>query len=760
MLPKNSRWEFELTGIVQGIGLRPKLAQIAHQFNLTGFCQNLSDRVRLQWQGPLEQLQLALTQLNTFLTPFQQPVSPPSILALSYKENDFNILTSKGKADPKGTLTPDLATCSRCLSEFRDPQNRRYQYPLISCAQCGPRLTICHHLPFDRCHTSMQAFPMCVHCLQEYTDPFDRRYHAQTTSCPKCGPAMSFQPANGPSVTDVHTAIEHAVKQLMQGKILCVKGIGGFHLWVKANDSKAIARLRTIKQRPSKPLALMVPSLEHAKALCHLDPMEQSALQAYSAPIVIAARRVNASLSIAKEVAFSSSRLGLMLPYTALHYTLLEQLAMPVVATSANIHQEGLIYDDTIIENTFFTLSDGLLTHNRPIVHPMEDSVVQKVAGQMRTVRLGRGLLPLQMTRCRLPSPTLALGGAHKNHVAYWENNTVSLSGYFGDLDHLENYRRFDDFVQKRLSDSHSIRMVKDCHPGYPQHHFKGQSIYHHLAHVFSVVEEHQLSPPLMGIAWDGFGLGIHNAFWGAEAFQVHHTGWDHWATLSPIPLIGGEQAFKAPKRIAFALLHALDLSPSSISQWHTLFDAQEERLFSKMIQQSVHCPECSSMGRLFDGIGALLGGPLHNHFEGECALFLEHLAEQGAHMGDALEYPVKVETTAYPYVIEWKPMLVKLIDALLSGTPHSTLAWAFHHWCAQTIAHLVDIQSPRILVLSGGVFQNKVLTELCLKGLSSRSVKVFLNEKIPCHDGGLAFGQLGKVHYDHRLALEARRCV
>lgn len=750
--------EVQLTiqGVAQGIGLRPRLSQIANQHDLKGICYNTADAVICHWQGAVQSLDKAENELVAYLGLYSHANYSKKLIKTQNPYHSFEIKRSQGHLGNPGILAPDLKTCSLCIAESQDPTNRRYQYPFINCAQCGPRYSITLDVPFDRSQTSMQPFDMCKACLQEYQSPVDRRFHAQTISCWSCGPTLYLSSTKGQQASQ-WDAITQTIEQLNQGKIIAIKGIGGYHLCCLASDSRAISQLRRLKSRPDQPFAIMVKDLAQAELYCTLCPKERDALVHASAPILVAMAKPQAKIS--ELVSFQMSTMGVMLAYTNLHHLLIAQTG-PLVATSANAKGEPIFYQDSD-NHQLLNFCDYILWHNRAIVNPEEDSIQRLIANEIRTIRLGRGLAPIQLD-VENASPKLGMGGQLKNQVTLFKDSKAIISPFIGDLGSVEALNRQQRHIQKLLDYAPTATVIGDQHPlTNGQAYTPNEQIYHHHAHIFAVIAEYQLTLPVTGFAWDGFGVGKHRRLLGSEAFKVSLDTIEHVATLYPMPLIGGETAFKEPRRIALGLLYTV-YGHSFISRLpkHIKDDFTKHELdtFIFMLEHKINCPPCHSMGRLFDGVSYLLHGPSHISYEGQAAIYLEQLAKQSLTQANTLPIKALMNTDVTldaKTLIDWRPM----IDCLCQQREYRG-SYDFHNWCAQWVQEIARLSSHTNVVISGGVFQNKLLTELCFEKLAKDGFQVYTNKMVPTNDGGLSLGQCQAHLYFQAQQQKSHICV
>ncbi|MFI4937663.1 MAG: carbamoyltransferase HypF [Candidatus Berkiellales bacterium] len=740
------RWCLLLSGVVQGIGLRPLLFRLSQTYHLTGWVQNTQKNVTLLWQGKKSDLQLAVDELQSQLSIYGAIKFIKQQRKLK-KEATFKIQKSRGTSSCHSLISPDIALCHHCLTELTDPNNRRYHYPLMSCAHCGPRYTITQALPYDRHHTSMRSFKLCLDCHEEYCNPLDRRFHAQTISCWQCGPELWLSNHDSTVIAKQKEAIVTTAQALLSGKIVAVKGIGGFHLMALASHRQALEKLRLRKHRPHKPFALMVKNSVQALALCEISALEMDALTSFSAPIVLLKKKRIPETIISDQVAPSQSHLGIMLAYAPLHHLLLDATNTPLVATSANRHGEPLCYDNYEALNDLKEIADLWLCHNRDIVRPLEDSIVQSNHGKMQFIRRARGFIPFTLPAPFTQQSTLGLGGHLKNTLACYHQDKIYLSPFIGDLTSKKSMLRFQQELNHWLK-LEPTTVIGDLHPHYGSNTYHPHHlVQHHQAHLFAVMAEHQISPPALGFAWDGIGLGSDDKLWGGETFLMLNKKVEHIATLFAFALPGGEMAIKEPRRMAASLLYELygdkiwEMAPFLCQH----FSLAEQRIILQLFMQKQNMI-CTSMGRLFDGIACLLGAMPKMSFEAQAAMYLEQLATQS--VTQECPYPIKLFSDHNKLIIDWRPMLISLVEELTQGQDKSNIAKQFHLWCAKVMVQIADQFNYRQIILSGGVFQNKLLNEIALNCLLQQEYQVYCSEQIPPNDAGLSVGQVYATRY------------
>jgi len=735
-----------LQGLVQGIGFRPFVFRLAKQHQQLGYVTNSHSGVTLVIQGLATQQQQFLTDLQEKLPPLadiQQLTIQTQALSIF---NDFQIQDSHLTGAATAFVLPDISPCSNCIEELFNPNSRFYRYPFISCCLCGPRYSIIRHRPYDRSHTSMNVFTPCPECLDEYRNPENRRFHSQTIACKNCGPQLSLH-THTQATLYKEDALQAAIQQLHQGKIVAIKSIGGFQLLVDATNNAAVERLRLKKQRPEKPFALLVASLSAAQKIAYISKQAEKALISYASPIVLLPPKD--TKKTVNNLTENNGLLGIMLPCSPLHHLISQGFGKPLVATSGNRSQEPLCYDETQAMDNLSNIADSFLIHSRAIIHPMDDSIIRPINNKNTLLRRARGYTPLAIALKKKSPPLLATGGQMKNTLAISLGAQIILSQHIGDLNSLAN-QAYRQKVETDLLSFYAIQPRKilcDLHPDYHSTHIAQQSalphqaIQHHQAHIFSCMAEHQLHPPVFGFVWDGTGLGTDQQLWGGECLAINQENSQRIAYFLPFPLAGGDKAAKEPRRSALGLLYALHGDTLFSTENQPLlkqFSNTEQQLLRQSLNKQLNCPSSSSVGRLFDGIACLLGFCSVNQYEGQAALLLE----QAAHKSSTNQYYPFEIIADKAFIIDWRPMLT----ALLGDIPlqsKNLIAAKFHNTLAEMLLNIAQGQNNSKIVLSGGCFQNAYLTEACCKKLESAGFSVYTHEKIPPNDGGLALGQL-----------------
>ncbi|HWB32367.1 MAG TPA: carbamoyltransferase HypF [Acidobacteriaceae bacterium] len=733
-------------GIVQGVGFRPHVYRLALRHGLTGCVRNTAAGVTVDVQG-IE------ATLDRFLRELQDEAPPLArILSLSVEEcpsepaNSFVIEASDSCESATALVSPDIATCTDCLKELLDPQDRRYLYPFINCTNCGPRVTILRRVPYDRANTSMAAFPMCGDCQREYDDPASRRFHAQPNACRRCGPGLRLTDRNGAAVAD--DPIAATVESLRAGEIVAIKGIGGFHLAVDAGNATAVAELRHRKRRAEKPFAVMVSSLASAEMLCELTAEDSMLLQSPQRPIVLLPRRTDASLPC--EIAPGSPNIGLFLPYTPLHHLLFVRGGFTaLVMTSANLSEEPICIDNDEALRRLGEIADRFLLHDRDILQRCDDSVVRGGSASLQVLRRSRGYYPMPVELAGEQPPVLAVGGELKNAVCALKGPDAFLGEHIGDLENLEAYQAFQQSIH-RLKDMLQWQpeaIAHDLHPAYfstqwalEQNQVRTIGVQHHHAHIASCMAEHGLEGPVIGIALDGTGYGTDGTVWGGEVLVADLAGFRRAAHLACVPMPGSAQAIREPWRMAVAYLEegCCDWSPSllpGIAELRIEFVRQ-------LARRQIRSPLTSSCGRLFDAVGALVCGRHMASFEAQAAIELEACCDMEA--GD--EYPLPIQHSNDCLTIETAPLFRQIVDDLAHGVSRFVISGRFHRGLAAAFASVVRSITRetgiRDVCLGGGCFVNAYLQDQLTMRLRDGGLRVFIPVQVPCGDGGLSLGQ------------------
>lgn len=760
------RIRIQIPGIVQGIGFRPWVAKVADRFGLTGFVLNNGCGVVLEAQATGEE-NLAFF-LSELATRSDQGLWIKTVIPVLETEATFEIKESETAKRVHPVLSPDRAICDECRRELFEPFSRRVRYPFISCADCGPRQSVTFALPFDRSRTSWGDWPMCHSCLREYTNRDDRRYHAQTTSCPTCGPTLQMRGVTGLLEAQGDPALFLAAEKILRGEVIAVKGTSGFHLFADATCEDAAKKVRELKRRPTKPLALMVESVEQALNLCNLSEQECKTLRSPEAPIVLARVR-EGELELRSWIAPGLNRIGLFLAPTGLHALLLQAVGRPLIATSGNRESNPICIDFEEARKALGQGVSGFLVHELKIQNRQEDSIVQFVDQKAVCLRRSRGY-PLRLG-WKVPRPQghprtlLAAGADLKSAIAFLQEDDWILSSYLGSLDSIETIELYEETLEKlpKFYGASPQQVIVDAHPDYRSaSRARGESkwaVGHHLAHFASVIAEHSLwNERVLGVSWDGTGYGADGRSWGGEFFLAEGARVRRMASLHPFALMGADFATKEPRRVALAL--AWEAGVSLSEEWmRRTFSQEEARIFRKVWEQGP--PQSSSVGRLFDGVAAILGLRTRIDYEGQAAMELQAFAELATKdridlVAEVLKRPSWSTSKANGIDLwDWRPLIQKLIAATVDGDlsvdEQQVLALEFHLDLVRLILDQAVLARGFVsgpgdlkkIALSGGVFQNALLLELTLESLRRFGFEPYWNQIVPPNDGGIAIGQL-----------------
>jgi hydrogenase maturation protein HypF len=753
------RRRIRLAGTVQGIGFRPFVYRLARELDLNGFVLNDSRGAQIEIEGPL-------CALDRFETGFTERLPPLAHIAEKRTEDippegaqSFEIRKSAQVSDRLAFVTPDAHVCEDCLAEMRDRQDRRYAYPFINCTNCGPRYTIITGVPYDRPNTTMDAFPMCDACAAEYTNPLDRRFHAQPIACPRCGPQVLLTDSNGARLA-CDDPIAHAARALQDGRIVAVKGLGGFHLAVDAASEAAVVRLRQRKWREDKPLALMARDLQCARSVVVLEDNVAAELQRPARPIVLTRRRPNAP--VAQSVAPGLVELGVMLPYTPLHHLLLERGPHLLVMTSGNPTGEPLAHRNEEALERLGAVADCFLFHDRQIHNPCDDSVVRVAADAVQMVRRARGYAPqpLAPTRFTVTRSVLAVGAELKNTICLTRNGQLVLSQHLGDLTNAVSGEAFEVTIA-RLSTLLGVEpeaVVCDYHPQYYStrfaHRFAGSrpliEVQHHHAHLAAAMVEHDLPPSarVLGVIWDGTGYGLDETTWGGEFIGGGYDTFERFAHVRPLPLPGGDAATRHPWRVALAALWTAGYDPrhTPSGNWIERQDPQKVALVWKMLQKGWRCPLSSGAGRFFDGAAAIidLRAAVTDavRYEAQAAIELEAACADVEPTTEQALLPCRQQGD----VLDLTPTLVELVRLVVAGVPKAVCAARFIDTMAVAGARLAVRLARKHgldhVVFSGGCFQNVRLSGRMRGECRQADLTVLEHRRVPPNDGAVSLGQ------------------
>jgi hydrogenase maturation protein HypF len=763
------RTRIRVEGIVQGVGFRPFVCGLAAEHGLAGFVGNDEAGVFIEAEGPLSIVDMfvgdlrrrapVLAVIERLRTSRRRPTG----------QRGFRIVTSAGGGARRALVSPDMATCADCLAELWNPDDRRYRYPFINCTNCGPRFTILTDVPYDRAVTTMRDFPMCAECAYEYADPANRRFHAEPVCCPACGPSLRFLSAaraDGRSASSRAgdlvdgDPLDAAAAWLRDGRVVAVKGLGGYHLAALADHEPAVAALRLRKHREEKPFAVMVADLAAARVLAHCDALALSTMDDPRRPVVLVRRREDAA--IAPSVAPGNRQLGLMLPYTPLHHLLAAAVAAPFVLTSGNVSDEPIAYDDRDARDRLAAIADGFLVHDRRIHVRADDSVVRTFPGGLVPIRRSRGAAPAPvMLPDAVPRPVLACGAELKNTFCLAKGRHAFLSPHIGDLKNAETLRSYVEGIihMRRLFDVAPQVVAHDLHPDYLSTAYAREldgvatvGVQHHHAHIAACLADNGYAGPVVGVAFDGLGFGIDGTIWGGELLVADLLDFRRVDHLTPVPMPGGPAAVREPWRMAAAYLdhvcgddiHGLAVVRRQAARWADVVRLSRIGLAS---------PSTSSAGRLFDAVAAIVGLRDAVTYEGQAAVELEQLAVPGCR--DA--YPVPAGTGLRGAT---GPLLRAVVDDVRRGVAAADVSTRFHNGLADaTVAATRDAAAETgldVVALSGGVFQNVVLLQRVLAGLAAAGLRALVHRQVPPNDGGLCLGQAAVAAARDRAGLVA----
>jgi hydrogenase maturation protein HypF len=754
------RLKIHIQGAVQGVGFRPFVFRLANLYKLCGWVRNQPDGVHIEIEGDSGSCDMFLCRL--------EPDAPGQAHIQSLKHitldpagyTDFNILESTEKDPPTVWMMPDIATCPNCLRDIFDKRNKRYLYPFTNCTQCGPRFTIIESLPYDRRNTSIKHFEMCPECQAEYDNPHDRRFHAQPNACPQCGPHLELWNADQ-KISMNESAIEETVRLLQTGNIVAVKGLGGFHLMTDATNSSAVIHLRKRKNREERPFALMFPDLEIIGRYCHLTPLEKRWLTAPEAPILLLFKKPDAEKNLAEEIAPGNPCLGTMLPYTPLHHILLSRVRKPLIATSGNRSDEPICIGNEEALKRLKGIADYFLMHDRPIVRPVDDSVGRIISGREMLIRRARGYAPLPVIQKPSGGSVLAVGGHLKNTIALSSGDRIIVSQHIGDLDTEEAVGHFIQIREdlESLTGIHPDTVLHDLHPDYgsTREAFKispdVKPVQHHLAHIMSCMIENEIVPPVLGVSWDGMGLGTDGTLWGGEFIRIRSGQWTRHASFRRFRLIGGDTAAREPRRSALGILHTCygkELNEAICPPVTHSFSQKEWDALIGLLYQDRIGILTSSAGRLFDAVASITGIAQVSRYEGQSAMQVEYAAWQSDKCLES--YPFILNHDTEYITVDWEPMIRTMVDEVKSREPAADIANRFHSTLAAMVLDVASQSGEERIVLSGGCFQNKLLSERVISRLSEAGHQAYWHQHIPPNDGGISLGQIGA--WNHHLIL------
>jgi hydrogenase maturation protein HypF len=755
----HNRIRIQITGTVQGVGFRPFVYNLANKYNLKGFCLNDSQGVLIEVQGEL--IDRFIEEIKTSPPPLSRIEELTSrVLVDGEAYEDFSIRESVSQEGSFTLVSPDIATCRDCLKEFFDPMDRRYHYPLINCTNCGPRYSITKDIPYDRSKTTMVCFSMCEACESEYHDPANRRFHAQPNACPVCGPQLMLLNNEGLSV-QTQDPISTVCTFLHDGKIVAIKGLGGYHLACDALNSKSVSLLRKRKYREDKPFAVMMENIETVSKFCLVNAKEETLLLSTQRPIVLLKKKSNCT--IPHDIAPDNLYLGVMLPYTPLHHLIIKESGLPLVVTSGNVSDEPIAYKDNEALERLKGIADYFLVHDREIFMRCDDSVVKVVEDEEMIIRRSRGYAPFPVRlQYSFPKPVLACGAFLKNTFCLARGNHAFISHHIGDLENTETLHSYETAIEhyKRLFSIEPKVIAYDLHPEYLSSKYARAQrdnmikigVQHHHAHIISCMAENGIHHKVIGVAFDGLGYGDDGNFWGGEFLVADLSGYERAGHLDYVPMPGGEQAIKEPWRMAISYLHHMygnDIHLLRLFNTSKFIKEKNDtlKILCKMLSREINSPLTSSMGRLFDGVASLLDLQHSVNYEGQAAIKLESIADE--HETGYYSFVMntnEVKSYNVPLIIQWQPVIKKIIEDMHHKTAIPIISAKFHNSIVEMIVQICTMLRNRKgindVVLSGGVFQNNFLLRQLIKKLKLQDFTVYAHKKVPCNDGGLSLGQ------------------
>jgi [NiFe] hydrogenase maturation protein HypF len=775
-----TRATITVSGTVQGVGFRPFVYRLAQHLKLAGSVINNGGQVKIELFGQEQEIETFVERLRTDAPPLSTIDRVETELQpcrADFKVPEFFLIsTSQSGTASLMEVPPDAATCNDCLLELFDSHDRRFLYPFINCTNCGPRFTIIGSLPYDRSSTTMACFPMCRLCRSEYEDPMNRRFHAQPNACWNCGPGLTYTGSEGigygaSSIAKESTeeSLEQALKSIRDGAILAMKGLGGFHLCCDAANNATITRLRELKHREGKPFAVMFPNLDSIAKHCLVGKLERKLLASTKRPIVLLKRKKTSSLP--SELSPDTDLVGAMLPYTPLHHIILRELGAPLVMTSANHSDEPIATGNREARQRLGNIADGFLMHNRDIGTRYDDSVVRVILDKEVCLRRSRGYAPTPIVLpFHVNKTILAVGGHLKNTFCLVQGNRAYVSQHIGDLDRIETIDHFmsslDSFInlfqltpQIIACDMHpdygSTRLVEKWLTMKMETSFDMKKIeevvpvQHHFAHAVSCMIDNSLEEPVIAVTFDGMGYGPDETMWGGEFLLTTFEGFKRVAHINQVGMPGGESAVREPWRMALSwLTHTGALKPHAMAATYANgVDAKQIDIAQRQLKQSINCPTTSSCGRLFDAVAAMLGLCSRSQYEGQAAIILENSASTIHKEGNSLQaYPFEIQTDAQLSILDFAETVHHIVADIEKGTGTGQIALRFHVTLAEAIdnvCHQVRQQTGIDAVcLTGGVFQNALLTKLVSEILVNSEFRVYQHQAVPPNDGGISLGQ------------------
>jgi len=744
-------------GVVQGVGFRPFVYRLAQEHNLKGWVCNTSGSVEIEVEGDEESLENFLDDLEAKAPPMARIEKVETTFHPPNGYTEFQIQKSLSHEGEYQLVSPDIATCEDCKREIFSPTNRRFHYPFTNCTNCGPRFTIIEDIPYDRPKTTMRKFEMCPGCQREYDNPVDRRFHAQPNACPKCGPGLELVNSNGNPI-ECNDVIEAAGELLKMGKILALKGLGGFQLACDATNEEVVNLLRGRKRRLSKPLAVMVATWEEVEKHCLVSPEERKLLQSPECPIVLLRWR-HSSSNISPAIAPNLKYLGVMLPYTPLHHLLLGEVGLPLVMTSGNLSEEPIAKDNDEAVVRLRGIADYFLLHNRDIFARYDDSVYMVEDGKPQALRRARGYAPYPIFLPFKSRQILACGAELKNTFCLTKDEHAFLSQHIGDMENEETLGHFESTIElyERLFRIEPEIMAYDMHPEYLSTKYALEAgsaqrlslvpIQHHHAHIVSCLVENKVEVPVIGVAFDGTGYGTDGTIWGGEFLLADWHSFQRVGHLEYVPLPGGEAAIKKPYRMALSYLYTLLGEGFSLEGLpFSKLNPTELEIIKQQLRRGINCPLTSSAGRLFDAVSALAGVREEIGYEAQAVIELEMLARDKVNEFESNSYPFSIVEQEGIRVVRVGELFSMIVQDVKNQVPVPIVSFKFHNTVAQIIVRMCKLVARESgitqVALSGGVFQNRLLLKLAASALQREDFKVLTHHLVPCNDGGISLGQ------------------
>ncbi|MBS1494306.1 MAG: carbamoyltransferase HypF [Bacteroidetes bacterium] len=732
-----------IQGTVQGVGFRPFVYRLAHELNIKGWIINSSAGVEIEAEGDDTDVENFLIRLKND-KPANSTINNFKYISSAINNfKTFEIKESNNSAIKTALILPDLATCPDCLKEIFNPKERRYLYPFTNCTNCGPRFSIIESIPYDRVNTTMKEFEMCDDCRKEYENPLDRRFHAEPIACPKCGPQIKLYNAEE-ELIEGNDVIKKAAEFILEGKIIALKGLGGYQLIVDAKNNEAVKRLRERKHREEKPFAMMFPCMEMIKEYCEVSEEEENLLLSAQSPIVLLMKKENSF--IAEGVSYGNNYYGVMLPYTPLHHILMKELNIPIVATSGNITDEPICISNELAFEKLNGIADYFLIHNRKIVRQVDDSVVRVIKNKPFMIRRARGYAPYPVILNDEIPPAIAVGGQLKNTVAISKGKNVFISQHIGDLDSKEAFNAFKKIISdfKDLYDVNPEYIISDLHPDYISTKFAQNTglkliqVQHHYAHILSCIAENKIEGEVLGISWDGTGYGTDGNIWGGEFLKVNRDKFERLAHFDYFPLPGGEKAIKEVRRIGASLLYKATNDKELVKNHYKDFDTE---VILNLIEKKINSPLCSSVGRLFDGISSIINLKQNVSYEGQAAMELENISDERI-TDESYKFEI-IKTKENNYIVDWRNVVLDIFHDMKKNISNQIISTKFHNALVEVIIEISKISGTNQIALSGGCFQNKYLIERTIDRLREEGFKVFWQSAIPTNDAGISLGQM-----------------